>query len=704
MRNTVGFRPPACGGRLFLIALVISLMFASPTSARFQRMVLLPGSHTFSGKGGRLPAFCMDVERKTPNRFDTFGHIEGSTTFQRIDRNGKPFGEPLSYQQAQQILGARITGSGDGGIASVQIEFSKLPPDESVRALIGELSVATENATDGRQANEVLKPFQKGLKYYAEREQRLKEALGEQSGLIQKLHNQTPGLLWELRTTRPIDLSDPVHQTLEESLLSFTGETDQRTLEALTVLHGSELTAEQTLVVRRVLRPKLPSKPEYAKEFKDDLGAFQKARRLLEDVFGIERGIGQFFAEHVAEEVSSGRRLSEAIKTAGRELIRPEVRKHPSLAKDFLALTQEVRLSPDQAREFGKLIDLDLTPGERRLDDHLVIVPLPGEGVRFNSLNSSKSFGGGELNAARLREVIGTSKRIFVRGVIGEQLAKQLNEAGVYFVRDERQLFLEPTSRPVKKIRLVMVAAKGNNAESQAANRQIYGLDKGASVQSIEKAIELAERAEARFVRDRKTLEEALNQARLADELPIVFFHNDFRDAETFAQGKILFADGTSMEVKDFTKDFGKFGALPIACNTFGTPKLGVRSTTELFVIDFVKAFKTTAERLQKEPKDLDELLNTLGAEYAKSQGRRHAVIVAVGAGGPSFLLFVLQALLSDDEDEDEEKKKDEKKDSKEQEKKDPEGQADRDKPSDRSSLGNPTRIDSPIFATRPPI
>jgi hypothetical protein len=287
------------------------------------------------------------------------------------------------------------------------------------------------------------------------------------------------------------------------------------------------------------------------------------------------------------------------------------------------------------------VVGIDLFRREPKLDNYVVIVPGRDGGARLNTLDSSKVFGPGELKFASLRQILGKTRRAIVQGTIDDRLAMELNEAGVYFVRDTRDFIANPFPEAEKYFRLIMIAAKGKTEDSCKANRSIY---EQAYVSSIEKATEIAESAGALLVQDREGLEKALKQVQKDGERPLVFFHN--------ADGQIRFADGKALNLGDFVGTFGKYRVLPIACSTFDRRALLVRTTADLYVIDFAKAYKASMSKTPTSPTPPDEFLNTLGAEYAKASGKRRAVIIAglgAGAGAPAVLVAILRAVFSDD-------------------------------------------------------
>jgi hypothetical protein len=644
MTRTIRLLTPCEGWRAVLGAALLLLLWTTPAPAKFQRMVIFPGSHTFAGKTGKLPAYCMDLSRPSPGRANTFQHVDGKVNFQKIGPNGRPLGPPVSLPQAIRDGEVRITGTRNEDIEFLHLEFPKLRPGERAKVDSEGFGVAAESQKDAEEGSGLLKPQFKLLADYEAQRAKVAQSLGADSDLARLLDQQKPEILWDVTGEQPVpaDFADRMFDTVRGLIASPS---DQQALERLTLLHGKELTPQQVEGVNQILGLKLDSnQPSYTGEFRASLRNYTEARAALAQATGKDHNLNRAFTRVVFAHVRDGKPLAQALEAAGRAVFAPRFRGRPELARDLLALMEGVHLTDAQAASLGQALGLKLAAREPRLRNHFVITTTHEGEIDLNSTRASETFPRAGLTGKLLREKLGASPQVVVHGPIDEVLAGQLNEAGVYVVRTEQDFLTDPLPKPVDKVRLVMVASKAKTAAGREANRTIY--QAAGDIRSIERAAEMADAVGAVFVTDAKALEAAIKEAAARRERPVVFFHN--------AGGRMLFADGQELPLRAFDQAFGQYQAMAIGCSTFDAGGLPLRTLTDLYVIDFVRAFQaSTAAPGAGSATPPHEFLNALGRNYAASLGKRKAVLVASsagGLGGSALIAYLLANLLDDDD------------------------------------------------------
>src|SRR5262249_20633370 len=151
----------------------------------------------------------------------------------------------------------------------------------------------------------------------------------------------------------------------------------------------------------------------------------------------------------------------QAARTAARRLVDANLRQHPEQARDLLALLDGVHLTDEQARVLGDLVGVDLSRREPRLQNHVLLPQLEDGSLQVHTVPSSELVPPAGLTAARLRGLLGKSGRAVVQGPVDENLARELNAAGVYFFRDAEIFRRDPLPALERRVRLIMVAATG---------------------------------------------------------------------------------------------------------------------------------------------------------------------------------------------------------------------------------------------------
>src|SRR5262249_6285049 len=160
-------------------------------------------------------------------------------------------------------------------------------------------------------------------------------------------------------------------------------------------------------------------------------------------------------------------------------------------------LTDGVQLTDAQAEALGNVTGMKLTGHEPRFQNHFVLDTRGEDTITLESISSAETIARSKLASRLLREKLGRSPQVIVRGPVSEELAGQWNDAGVYFVRELSDSRRDPLPVPAKKVRLIMVASDAKTLEGRKANRTIYEID--GDVGAIEKAVEVAADAGARF-------------------------------------------------------------------------------------------------------------------------------------------------------------------------------------------------------------
>ncbi len=654
------------GVRLVRAGLVIAFWLVMSVGVAFgqpQRMAVFPGKYTFGSKGGRLPAACMDRNRDAPSPFDIYKYADSQLTFQRIAANGKPIAPPELLQTAINRGDVRLPGKYE--IDHLPVEFPNLKPGEKAVIESEGLGLLAQDAEDGRLGRAQLKKYDDMLAAYHKRRTDLIAAVGEHSVLERRLESGRPRFLWGIQDDVGNEAVAAAFSSASRELSRMSGE---RAREYLAIVRGEPLTSVQVEAANRAIGLKIDPKKSYDTAFVAALRNYISARRILTEALGTDHPFVQSLnlGPRVLAALDEGADGTTALSAELKAVLDPSRGRHPELARDLLALTQGVRLTNAQATDLGRLADINLSNHDQKLQKHVVLTIEDGGSLRVDSVAQSQVVPADKLTPARLREVLGRDARVVVRGKIDPVFAFTLNQAGVYVVRDESAFLNYPLGLPAAKPQLIIVAAETTNPTAAVAiNRTIWGEQQNGNrdLRRIFSSIGEARGGGAVIVESSANLKKAIEAAGASGSRPIVFFHN--------ADGEIKFADGSSLPLRRFAHEYGRLGAVPLACSTFDVPEFEVKTTFDIKVASFVRGYLKAARATDggNNPPPLDDFLGDVTRGYAGAETKQLGLLVirGIGVGFVASASTGLAAyLLGPGSDDDKNKKEKEKEKEKE--------------------------------------
>ncbi len=639
----------------FLTALILILLTNSTAHAQLQRMVLMMGKYVVGGKG-RLPAYCMDVERDPPKIRDRFNSISGKVNFQKTDSAGRPVGKPLSYDEAISELGAQITGTVDGSIRELNFEFKRLGEGEKVEIEVQEFAVASADREDGKQGMQIVKEIASPLQMHRQNIERLRSTLGPDGGLVRHLADNTSDLLWGLRAGRQATSTDMITELRE---LAEAGEC-KTVAKALAVLNEKIIEPTQLDAINETLGLGLSEKDlELSPSFRGQFERFQHAAALVRDFFGESSDQARTFGSAAVYELLAGSRLTGTVESLIDQYFGSIPESKSYLAQGLIALKLGKKPTKDQVEKLGKLLRRDFNGDTTELADCVLLEDLGDGRARINTIDQSREMDISRLNPNAFRTPSGKRPRFFTNGVISEDLADKLNKQKIYFVRDASWLTSDAVGNNEKPFQLIVIADP-EPKDGEAVNRELFELEPGENIGTLNKAVRTLVKTDALFAQDQTSLIKAMDAAVANGRRPMVFFHNGQ------GMGQILFRDGEYMSLAEFNALFGPYGALPLTCSSFGESGIGARTTTDMYAEHVANAYKEmTAETASSQPPRAgrggrqgwggdDESFNRFGEAYGKSKGKKEKFLVRASIS-PLLLglgVALIEIFTADDDEE----------------------------------------------------
>lgn len=613
-----------------VVVLSLTLVTSADAASLFQRMRISSGSYRISVSGPSVPAACLDLHRPTPTSLDTFAGLPPAASVTRTSAAGVT--ESMSLDKAVAAGWVRVSGNGTHW--SIDVTPLNPPPgttfELSVRDQFGVFGVTPRDANAAAKAlRERLRKVSGQIDTFAAD---LHKNFGTNSGIAREFLRRTQRLQWRFLDPKEDleNLANDAKSVLDGFRASLTGGDPEETWENLAVFEGRALTAEESEAVAKLLDTKVATSQD--KDFLSDLERLTKAKKRLDDAFGIDDATAvRFHRRVIANFEFNG--LGEALKTATEKLVPAELDRAPA-ALDVLALMQGRTLTDGQADALREVSGRNL-PKQRTgcLDKHLVLVA-SGSELILRTTTKTAFFDLKKFTPAELKAWVATNPRVVVDGQLPESAAKMLSDSGVKVVGDFRDVIRRPDPQPKRPFVIFAMSA-----DPEAAALFMAGADTKQFVQAAKLATDLP--ASYSCVVGTKLELTAKLKSLGKDQFPVVVFNN--------TEVGIAFPDGAVGPEELAEKAYG------LACNTFQAGILGYETTDYIDPVSTVKAIKGAVEGGGGGagggdgggPIRPDDFFNSWAAHHDTVVGRKKKVIFAsIGAGaGGAILGGILLAL-----------------------------------------------------------